>query len=312
MTTLNVTLKRSPRSLIVGDHTIAIEFARPEGEANTPADGVQTHSSSLKQVDSPSNARQTSSMTRSADAGRVSSGIPTATTPTGMTASPAMPKSTASITADPSGKVVTPLSQSNAVPILSGATHEVVTAADLGFRQKSIAAQAAFIARPEPGEIRSRPTIRVANPRDGVPRHGMFLATGAASEATRYAQVAFNDRGVKGSFATSATLAGAVGKCLFSKANAFDPNRFDRPFPITVRADGETLCSGMQLLALATTLDKLILGTRPFWGGKSGPLRVTTFPYPLPCIPRWFLPAIIGGEDRTSPPGARTRPRADA
>ncbi len=133
MTTLNVTLKRSPRSLIVGDHTIAIEFARPEGEANTPADGVQTHSSSLKQVDSPSNARQTSSMTRSADAGRVSSGIPTATTPTGMTASPAMPKSTASITADPSGKVVTPLSQSNAVPILSGATHEVVTAADLGF-----------------------------------------------------------------------------------------------------------------------------------------------------------------------------------
>ena len=126
-----------------------------------------------------------------------------------------------------------------------------MTAADLGFRQKSITAQAGFIARPEPGEIRSRATVRVANPRDGVPRHGMFLATGAASEATRYAQVAFNDRGVKGSFATSATLAGAVGKCLFSKANAFDPNRFDRPFPITVRADGETLCSGMQLLALA-------------------------------------------------------------
>ena len=61
---------------------------------------------------------------------------------------------------------------------------------------------------------------------------------------------------------------------------------------------------GTQLLMLATTLEKLILGTRPFWGGKTGPIRVTIFPYPVPCIPRWLLPIMYGGEDRKFPQGA--------
>ena len=128
MTTLNVTLKRSPRSLIVGDHTITIEFARPEDEANTQADGVLADITSQVPVESVSNATHASGTARSSDSGRVSAAMPNTST-----SSSAMPTSTASIIADPSGRIVTPLSQSNAVPILSGATHEVVTAADLGF-----------------------------------------------------------------------------------------------------------------------------------------------------------------------------------
>lgn len=181
-----------------------------------------------------------------------------------------------------------------------------MTAADVGFRNRSISAQAAFIANPTAKETRKRPTLRVANPRDGVPRHGMFLGTGAISAATRYTQVSLNDKGVKGNLATFSTLATAVGKSLFSKSNAFDPNRFDRPFPITVRANGLIIATGTQLMALATTLDKLILGTRPFWGGKSGPIRVSTFPYPVPNLFRWFLPAIMGGDNRTPVPGAQS------
>lgn len=179
-----------------------------------------------------------------------------------------------------------------------------MTAADVGFRSRSIAAQAAFISNPTAMETRTRPTLRVVNPRDGMPRHGMFLGTGAISAATRYTQVSLNDKGVKGNLATFTALATAVGKSLFSKSNAFDPNRFDRPFPITVRANGQIIATGTKLMALATTLDKLILGTKPFWGGKSGPIRVSTFPYPVPNLFRWFLPAIMGGEHRTPVPGA--------
>jgi hypothetical protein len=47
-----------------------------------------------------------------------------------------------------------------------------------------------------------------------------------------------------------------------------------------------------------------VLNTRPFWGGKTGPIRVTTFPYPVPSIPRWLLPMMYGGEDRKFPKGA--------
>jgi diacylglycerol kinase (ATP) len=179
-----------------------------------------------------------------------------------------------------------------------------MTAADLGFRRTAIADQAAFIASPQPQEIRQRHTLRVANPKGRGPVHGMFFGTGAVSEATRYCQKAFNDKGVGGSWATFATLASAVGKSVFLPANPNDPNRFDRPFPLTLQANGNTLCDGQNLLILATTLDKLILGTRPFWGGATAPLRVTSLPYPVPNVFRWLLPMMYGGETRSAPKGA--------
>jgi diacylglycerol kinase (ATP) len=181
-----------------------------------------------------------------------------------------------------------------------------LTAADLGFNQKSISAQAAFIANPHAQRTTQRATLRILNARDGVIRHGMFLGTGAVTEATKYTQVALNDKGVKGNSAVFFTLAKALLKTLFSKANPQDLNRFDRPFPIEVYAGDKQVCSGIQLLAMATTLDKLILGTKPFWGGKTGPIRITTFPYPVPNLLRWFLPSILGGENRNPPPGAQS------
>ena len=181
-----------------------------------------------------------------------------------------------------------------------------MTAADLGFRRSTIAQQAAFIAAPSASALKERATLRVVNPKDGSPRHGMFLGTGAVCEATRYCQQVFNDNGVKGSYATFATLAGAVAKTLFTTSNPHDPTRFDRPYAITVRGPGGIVSSGTQLLALVTTLDKLVLGTRPFWGGKSGSIRATTFPYPVPGVMRWLLPSISGGETRKPPPGAKS------
>lgn len=179
-----------------------------------------------------------------------------------------------------------------------------MTAADLGFRHRQIAAQADFIRRGEARDLRRRHTLRVVNPRDGRPRHGMFLGTGAVAEATLFCQRAFNDKGVKGNWATFATLAAAVGKSLLTKADPADTSRFDRPFPIAVERAGAAPVSGDQLLFLATTLDKLILGTRPFWGGKSEAIRSTVIPYPVPSVLRWLLPLMYGGENRASPKGA--------
>lgn len=178
-----------------------------------------------------------------------------------------------------------------------------MTAADLGFRRGSLDAQAAFIKDPQPTELLQRPTMRVSNPRDGRPRHGMFLGTGALSEATLFCQRTFNARGVKGNWATFSTLASAVSRSLFTASNPHDPSRFDRPFGISVEADGKVL-AGQHLLMLATTLERLILGTRPFWGGKQGQIRVTVIPYPVPKLPRWLLPVLYGGENRRAPPGA--------
>lgn len=180
-----------------------------------------------------------------------------------------------------------------------------MTAADLGFERRSITEQAAFIGNVTPQLVHSRHTVRVANPAHGNAQHGMFFGTGAVSEATRYCQTAFNDKGVGGNWATFATLATVLSKSLFLKANPDDANRFDRPYPITLDCDGKRRCEGYQLLMLATTLRKLILAAKPFWGGSDGgPLRVTTMPYPVPSIPRWIVPSLYGSESRSAPPGA--------
>ncbi|MGE3873336.1 MAG: diacylglycerol kinase family protein [Parvibaculaceae bacterium] len=181
-----------------------------------------------------------------------------------------------------------------------------MTAADLGFRNRNIKVQADFIANRQPRVLARRPTLRAANPKDGKVRHGMFLGTGAVWQATVFCQDAVHRAGLKGDFATFATLAAAIARSVFSPANPDDPTRIDRPYAITLLRGGETLLDGRHLLLLATTLDKLILGTRPFWGGKAGPIRVSAVPYPVPSIVRWLVPLMYGGEGRNVPQGARS------
>jgi hypothetical protein len=179
-----------------------------------------------------------------------------------------------------------------------------MTAADLGFRYRSLDAQATFLAHPQPVQLRQRPTLRAVNPGDGKPRHGMFLGTGAVSQATLFCQEAFNAKGVKGSWATFATLASAVGRAVFGRPDPQDESRFDRPYPIAVETNGKTIASGQQLMMLSTTLEKLILGARPFWGGATAPIRSSVFPYPVPSVLRWLVPMMYGSENRRAPPGA--------
>jgi diacylglycerol kinase (ATP) len=179
-----------------------------------------------------------------------------------------------------------------------------LTAADLGLCHRSIDAQASFIQRLALDETRARPTIRCSNPGDGNPRHGMFVGTGAVAAATQFCQQAFNAKGVKGNWATFATLATAVLKSVFTKPDPTDETRLDRPFAITVEADGIRHAEGQQLLQISTTLDKLVLNTRPFWGGKTASIRTTILPYPVPSVLRWMMPLMYGGENRRVPPQA--------
>jgi diacylglycerol kinase (ATP) len=195
-----------------------------------------------------------------------------------------------------------------AIPRLSLLPHGTtnMTAADLGFRFRTLQAQADYITHLEAKQLRERPTLRVVNPRDGRPRHGMFLGTGAASEAVLFCQRVFNAKGVKGNWATFATLASAAGRTMFTRPNPHDVSRFDRPFPIEITSDGRQFSTGTQLLMFSTTLEKLILGAKPFWGEKLGPIRTSVFPYPVPSIPRWLLPIMYAGENRKMPEGAQS------
>ena len=179
-----------------------------------------------------------------------------------------------------------------------------LTGTDVGFRDTSIASQANYIAGTSEPKLQKRHSLRVANAGNGQVIHGMTLGAGAAARGTRRAQRAYNDRGIKGAFANFAIITGALAQAAFSKSDPDDETRVDRPCVMEIRRNGNLITSGPQLMFFATTLHQLFFRTRPFWGGKNGPIRASVFPYPPPNILRWALPLMYGGEDRAAPEGA--------
>lgn len=108
---LNVTFQRPPRALIVGDQTITIEFARAlKDDGDTASEEEKSNASSVL-----SGAQDSNRIQESSAVSRLSP----------------KPGSQASVLVNPVAKVVTPLSQSNAIPVLSSVTHELVKAEDI-------------------------------------------------------------------------------------------------------------------------------------------------------------------------------------
>ncbi len=182
-----------------------------------------------------------------------------------------------------------------------------MTAGDLGLGVKSLDEQARIISdrhyRHQNTTGKARATLRVANPADAKVRHGMFLGTGAVWRGTLFCQQAVHKTGLKGDWATFATLAAAIVRSLVDGSGSQDPNRISQPHEMTIEAGDGTALSGRRLFFLATTLNKLILGSRPFWGPQQGAIRVSVFPYPPPSIVRWLWPIMYGPVDRRMPLG---------
>ena len=179
-----------------------------------------------------------------------------------------------------------------------------LTAIDLGLKIRTPSAQAQFIISHTPTKFKIRNTLHVLNPSNNGPRHGFTLGGGAAAIATRLTQIEFNDKGRTGQFAAAQMIAAAMIKAITTKADRNDTSRVDRPYAMHISANGKVQAQGDQLMFFATTLEKQFFYSRPFWGGKNGPIRASVFPYPVPNLLRWTLPLMFGGEDRKVPKGA--------
>ena len=179
-----------------------------------------------------------------------------------------------------------------------------MTAADIGVGTKSLEQQARLIIDGG-GNLKQRATVRVVNPSGGQPRHGMFLGTGAIWRGTVYCQEAVHQTGLRGEWATFATLAAAIVKAMLP-GKAPEEDRIAKAYEMRIVADGASAIDGGELFFLATTLEKLILGSRPFWGGGSGAVRASVFPFPPPSVPRWLWTSMYGPEGRKMPEGCHS------
>ena len=119
------------------------------------------------------------------------------------------------------------------------------------------------------GFIQKRPVMRLQTVVDGEPLYGMIFGAALAYEGINYCRRRIHTLGLTGDMAPGLTLA------RFLLAVARGNKNYTNPVPITISLDQNPPTKQNFLLVVITTLDRLFVGLRPFWGTEKGPLHFT-------------------------------------
>lgn len=165
--------------------------------------------------------------------------------------------------------------------------------------RRSMRRLVARTARNELDAVRvERDVIRLDYQPDRLPLYGMFFGTAAICRVIQLCHDRFHPMKMNAS-AAGAALAYAFLCHLFGRAGKY---RLIQGDPMTVRFDGQAVENGDKLLALVTTLDRLVLNSKPFWGRGEGALRYMAIAYPSWRLIRSARHVLYGGADRPLPP----------
>jgi diacylglycerol kinase family enzyme len=144
-----------------------------------------------------------------------------------------------------------------------------------------------------------RRILRVDNVLNAGPQCGMFFGGAGICRAIEAYRSKVHPMRLESDTAAAVTLAGLLGRWLLGRPRADD--RIFYGDPVTLRVDGGAPVESSSLIILATTLERLILGSRPFWGGGTGALRFTEIAYPPERLLRYARRVLYGGENRHLP-----------
>lgn len=165
------------------------------------------------------------------------------------------------------------------VCILAGGMTNM-TGADVAPRGSRAAVLARLVDLVAAGTVRDhlvhRHILRLDNIADHGPQRAMFFGAAGIVEAIRLCKAEVHSRGLSSEWANGATLARMLGGWLVQG----EGSRRALGADMAIAVDDEPAVAGRRLLVLATTLDRLVLGSRPFWNTSGGPLRYTAIAYP--------------------------------
>ena len=177
-----------------------------------------------------------------------------------------------------------------------------MSAADAGLRgppEKALARLAARAAEPDlAGACIEREVIGVRYSRDKPPVYGLFFGTAAIYRGIVLCSERVHTVKLKSTTAAAATFAYMLGRYFFGRGTA-DPLLAGDD--MTVRFDGAPGQEVTQFLALVTTLDRLMLKSRPYWGREAGRLRYMGITYPPRRLGRSAYRVLYGPPDRRLP-----------
>jgi hypothetical protein len=182
------------------------------------------------------------------------------------------------------------------VPLLAvlrgGCTN--MAALDLGMRRDSIRAMASLVEAARGDRIHERiverRVLRVRYGPGHASRYGMFFGGGVIPRGIELVHRVFpagRSQGVLG-----ASL--VTGALLARSALLGDTHGLLAPDKVRILLDGWPAERGESRLVMATTLDRLFLRMRPFWGGGPGGVRFTALAADAKRLKR-TLPGILRG-----------------
>lgn len=170
--------------------------------------------------------------------------------------------------------------------ILPSAGSTSMIAGDIGLKgPRESALQRLFSwARTRDGSaaIMQRPVLRVQIPEKIEPVYGMFFGAAAIYQATQFCLQKIYTKGVRGELGAGVALA------RFLLAVVLRDRKVVSSVPITTRLDQKPVQRQKYLVVFVTTLQRLFLGLRPYWGSEPKPLHYTA----VGSRPRYFLRAL--------------------
>jgi diacylglycerol kinase family enzyme len=157
-------------------------------------------------------------------------------------------------------------------PIRGGRTN--MTAADLGAAGDSVLGLREVIAAARAGRlaerIAQRSVLRVTPRRGRDVRCGMFVGAGMLGRAVTWTSRHLPKGRAQETFGVALVTAKLIAEVISGRDSALL-----RPEQVRLALDGTPLPDEARLVALFTTLERLIFGIRPCWGTQPGAIRAT-------------------------------------
>ncbi len=113
-----------------------------------------------------------------------------------------------------------------------------------------------------------RPFLRVIGA-SGGPQFGFFLGAGVILDGMEHFRSKVGSHGLRGEFAAGISLLQGLAK--LSRAEGAWAARHD----ISFLPDGYEISRTNQILFMATSLERMLLGLTPWWGKQAAPIHVT-------------------------------------
>ncbi len=176
-----------------------------------------------------------------------------------------------------------------------------MTAADVGPRGAAAKSLRRLVGLARNGMIERhlirRHVLKVENIAGHSTQCGMAFGTAGIVRGIEVCRTKVHSRGLKSDWANGVTLAGMLLGWILSggRGETF------RGETIAVSIDGGAAERGPLALALATTLDRLILNARPFWNQGGGPVRFTSIADPPRRLLLYARKILYGPPHRSFP-----------